>query len=430
MTNFKKQFASSCQSLRQPLSDGALSLKALLKWLILGCAVGAIVGTVASLFGHVLLFVNAVRGDHPAIMYGLPAGGLLIVFLYRVLQNTDDMGTNTVISSIHSSTRIPFRMAPLIFISTAITHLFGGSAGREGAALQLGGSIAGKIGSALRMNDNDKHLIIMCGMSAGFSALFGTPLAAAVFSMEVVSVGIMHYSALVPCVSAAMIAHFVAEAFRVPPEVFPVKSAPMSPVSFLQIALFAVAAGLASILFCMLLHHAEHLYKKYLKNPYVRIAIAGILVVALSLALQTSDYLGSGMGIIEHIFHHGEASAPYVFLLKMLFTALTLGGGFKGGEIVPSLTIGAALGSCAAALLGLPMELVAACGMAGVFCGVTNSPITSLLLCFELFGFSGMPYYLVTVAVSYMISGRYGLYRAQRIMYSKTETKYINTSTR
>lgn len=427
--NKKREKNHFSEQLTAALSGGMVSLKALVKWLVLGSTVGVIVGTVASLFGHALILVNGWRGEHPAVILGLPLGGLLIVFLYRITKNTDDRGTNTVISSIHSSVRIPFRMAPLIFISTVITHLFGGSAGREGAALQLGGSIAGKLGSLLRLNDNDRNLIIMCGMSAGFSALFGTPLAAAVFSMEVVSVGIMHYAALVPCVSAAMLAHFAAELFEVPPEVFPVDCGAMVPLDFFKIVLFAAAAGIVSILFCMLLHRAEHLYKRCFQNPYLRIFIAGVLVVTLSAVLGTGEYLGSGMGIIEHVFHHGAAAVPYAFLLKMVFTALTLGGGFKGGEIVPSLTIGAAFGSCAAAVLGLPVELIAACGMVGVFCGVTNSPITSLLIAFELFGFAGMPYYLVTVAVSYMISGRYGLYRAQRIMYSKTETKFINSTT-
>lgn len=425
MSNHKKHFPQ----LFPTFSGSIPSLTALIKWLVLGCGIGAIVGTVASLFGHALLFVNAWRGGHPAIVLALPLSGLLIVALYRGTRNTDDKGTNTVIASIHSSVQIPFRMAPLIFISTVITHLCGGSAGREGAALQLGGSIAGKLGKALRLNDRDRNLIIMCGMSAGFSALFGTPLAATIFSMEVVSVGIMHYSALVPCASAAMIAHFVAQGFRIPPEVFPVACDAITVSGFFRIVLFAALAGLVSILFCMILHRTEQLYKKYLKNPYIRAAAAGLLVVILAAALGTDQYLGSGMGIIEHIFHHREAAAPLAFLLKMIFTALTLGGGFKGGEIVPSLTIGAAFGSCLAAVLGLPLELVAACGMVGVFCGVTNSPITSLLLAFELFGFAGMPYYLVTVAVSYMISGRYGLYHAQKLMYSKTETKFIDSST-
>ena len=430
MRERKKAYnATSESSLQDTMHGGMLSAKALVKWFVLGSMVGTVVGTVGSLFAHALLGVNHFCATHPMIVLGLPLGGLVIVALYRGSKNGDDKGTNTVISSIHSSVRIPFRMAPLIFVSTIITHLFGGSAGREGAALQLGGSIAGKLGGALRLSEKDKKLMIMCGMSAGFSALFGTPLAATVFAIEVISVGILHYSALVPCASAAMVAHFVAQAFRVPPEVFPVESAAMTPVSFLQTILFAAAAGLVSILFCVILHKAEHLYKHYLKNPYIRIAVAGVLVAAMSF-LFGAEYLGSGMGIIEHIFHHGEAVVPYAFLLKMVFTALTLGGGFKGGEIVPSLTIGAAFGSCVAALLGLPLELVAACGMVGVFCGVTNSPLSSLLLAFELFGFAAMPYYLVTVAVSYMISGRYGLYHAQKLMYSKTETTFINSKTR
>ncbi len=430
MRERKKRANQNWERLRELFRGGTRSGWALVKWGALGCAVGAIVGTAAALFAHALLYVNNLRGEYPVIVLGLPLGGLLIVALYRWTKNSNDKGTNTVIASIHSGVHIPLRTAPLIFVSTAITHLFGGSAGREGAALQLGGSIAGGVGDVLRLNEKDKRLMIMCGMSAGFSALFGTPLAATIFSMEVVSVGIMHYSALVPCVSAALTAQFIAQAFRVPPEVFAVECAAMTPGSFLKTLLFAAATGLVSILFCVILHQTERFYRKYLKNPYIRIAVAGVLVVALSAALGTGDYLGSGMGIIEHIFHHGAAPAPYAFLMKMAFTALTLGGGFRGGEIVPSLTIGAAFGSCAAALLGLPIEFVAACGMAGVFCGVTNSPITSLMLSFELFGFAGMPYYLVTVAASYMISGRYGLYHAQKLMYSKTETTFINSTAR
>ncbi len=411
----------------QYFSRGMLSAKALVQWLLLASLAGAIIGAIASAFGHVLIFVNNLRAEHPIIIWGLPFSGLLIVFLYHFFKNTSDRGTNMVISSIHSSTNIPFRMAPLIFSATTLTHLFGGSAGREGAAIQLGGSIANYMGKLLKLNENNRRTIIMCGMSAGFSALFGTPLAATLFSLEVISVGIMHYSALVPCAAASMIAHFVAEFMKVPPEVFHVSAVPvMNAPVFFKVALFAALLGAVSVLFCIILHSAEHLYSRFLKNPYVRIFTAGCLILALCTILGTTEYLGSGMGIIEHIFHHGEGAAPAAFLLKMIFTALTLGAGFKGGEIVPSLTIGAAFGSLTAALFGLPMELAAACGMVGVFCGVTNCPITSMLLAFELFGFEGMPYYLVSAAVSYMLSGYYGLYHSQKIMYSKTETQFIN----
>ena len=402
-----------------------VSFPILAKWLLIASGIGIIVGAVGSLFAHALSFVNQLRGQLPLIALGLPLGGLVIVFLYRITKNHDDRGTNTIVASIQESSEIPFKMAPLIFVSTTITHLFGGSAGREGAAIQLGGSIAKKLGKLIRLDENDQRTIIMCGMSAGFSALFGTPMAAAIFSLEVVSVGIMHYSALVPCVASAMVAHFVAVACKVPPEVFPVTGIPgFTPLAFAQIAVLAVAIGVCSVLFCLLLHKSEHLYEKHIKNPYIRIFLAGILVIGLSVLLQTDLYLGSGMGIIEHIFHTGNTQW-YSFALKMLFTALTLGAGFKGGEIVPSFTVGAALGATLATLLGLPVNIAAACGMVGLFCGVTNCPITSLLISFELFGFEGMPYYLVTIAISYMISGYHSLYHKQKIVYSKTKTQYI-----
>ena len=233
-------------------TSSAFNAKTLIKWLMIASVVGVIVGTVASVFGHVLVAVNHFRAAHPMMVLALPFGGLAIVFLYRFFRDTDDKGTNMVIASIHSSTGIPFRMAPLIFVSTVITHLCGGSAGREGAAIQLGGSIANRMGKVMKLSSNDQHIIIMCGMSAGFSALFGTPLAATIFSLEVISVGIMHYSALVPCVTASMIGHFVAGAFKVPPEVFHVAAVPaMQPLMFFRIVLLAAALGLCSILFCM-----------------------------------------------------------------------------------------------------------------------------------------------------------------------------------
>ncbi len=411
------------------VTSSVFSSKVLLKWLAIASLVGMIVGAIASCFGHALIAVNNFRAAHPMIILGLPFAGLAIVFLYRFFKDQDDRGTNMVIASIHSSTGIPFRMAPLIFVTTVITHLFGGSAGREGAAIQLGGSIANRMGKKMKLTRNDQHIIVMCGMSAGFSALFGTPLAATIFSLEVISVGIMHYSALVPCVTASMIAHFVADFMKMPPEVFPVAAVPeIGAALFFKTVLMGVLFGVVSILFCMIMHQTEHLLEHHLKNAYVKIFASGCVILTLCGLLGSDMYLGSGMGIIEHIFHEGETET-FAFLIKMIFTALTIGAGFKGGEIVPSLTIGAAFGCVIAPLLGFDVPLAAAMGMIGVFCGVTNCPITSLLISFELFGFEGMPYYLTTVAVSYMLSGYYGLYHAQRIMYSKTETHFINTIT-
>lgn len=403
-----------------------ISLITLLKWVAIGVSMGVIVGLCGTLFSHSLTFVYDLRDKYSWLAYFLPVAGLIIVFLYRFFKNDQDTGTNMVISSIHSSTDIPFKMAPLIFISTVLTHLCGGSAGREGAAIQLGGSIANKAGKILKLNDNSQHIIIMCGMSAGFSALFGTPMAAAIFSLEVISVGIMHYSALVPCIVASFTANFVALFFHVQPESFTLSMIPqLTPTIFFKFILFGAILGGLSILFCVILHFTEHTYKKLFKNPYVRIFAGGAIVVLLALALRTNDYLGSGMSIITGIFETGTVFSG-AFILKIVFTALTLGAGYKGGEIVPSFCIGAAFGCAVAGLFGLPPTLVAACGMVGLFCGVTNCPMTSLLIAFELFGFEAMPYFLATIAVSYMLSGYYGLYLSQKIMYSKLETHYVN----
>lgn len=425
---FEENWLKTVAEVKRCLLRSGYYTKVLIKWLLISVGIGLLVGSISSLFGHALTWANGFRNENPLIVLMLPFAGMMIVFLYQFSKNTDDRGTNMVISSIHSSTKIPFKMAPLIFISTVLTHLCGGSAGREGAAIQLGGSIANRLGKLYNLNENNQRIIIMCGMSAGFSALFGTPMAAAIFALEVISIGIMHYSALVPCVTSAMIAHYVATYFKIKPESFTVGEVPpMDPVTFFKMIIFAGLIGGVSVLFCIILHGTESIYKKLFKNSYVRIFVAGCTVILLTMAVGNTSYLGSGIEIIERIFHEGS-TPNHTFLLKIIFTALTLGAGFKGGEIVPSFCIGAAFGCVVASWFGLPITLVAACGMIGVFCGVTNCPITSLLISFELFGFEGMPYYLVTVAVSYMLSGYYGLYHSQKIMYSKTETNFVNTA--
>lgn len=414
--------------LKDDARDVLLHCFTLAKWIIMGVITGTVVGLVGTAFAFALEYVNAFRAENPMILFGLPAAGLLIVFLYRITRNTSDTGTNMVIESIQSSTPISYKMAPLIFISTVLTHLFGGSAGREGAALQLGGSLTNIMSDIrfLRFTENDHRVNIMCGMSAGFAALFGTPLASAVFALEVVTVGIMHYSALVPCIISSYTAYFISTGFGVRPEAFVVSVIPaFTPAKLLILSVFGLSLGAVSTIFCTGMHHTEHLYKRFFANPYARIFAAGCAVIGLTLALGTREYLGSGIGIIEHIFETGESARWYVFLLKMVFTALTLCAGFKGGEIVPSFCIGAAFGSCVSGLLGIPVPLAAACGMVGVFCGVTNCPISALLISFELFGFAGMPYYLITVAVSYMCSGYHGLYHTQKIVYSKLKREAL-----
>lgn len=398
------------------------------KSIIFSVISGIIVGSVGTLFHFSMSFVTLLRAKNPWLIFLLPIGGLMIVGLYHLSHNEKDSGTNLVLSAIQSGDNIPLRMAPLIFISTLITHLFGGSAGREGAALQLGGSIGSGLGKLFGFDEKDKHIMIMCGMSAAFSALFGTPMAAAIFSMEVVSVGIMHYSALVPCVIASLIAHGIAASLGVPAEHFSVGRLPEFTVgTAVVISVLAVLCAFVSIAFCILLHQTETLYKKLFKNPYVRAAAGGCILIVLTLLVGDQTYNGAGMDLIPR-FLKGDV-IPAAFLLKMIFTALTIGAGYKGGEIVPTFFTGAAFGCLFGSITGFSPALCTAVGMSAVFCGVTNCPITSLLISFELFGFDGMPYFLLSVALSYMLSGYYGLYHSQKIMYSKYRTNYINKRT-
>ena len=399
-----------------------------LKWILFAIIVGIIVGLCGTAFYFALSLVTVLRTQNSWLIFLLPLGGVGIVAMYRILHNEKDTGTNLVISAIHSDDELPFRMAPLIFVSTLITHLFGGSAGREGAALQMGGSIGNALGRLFRFDDKDKHVMIMCGMSAAFSALFGTPMAAAILPMEMVSVGVMYYIALVPCVISSLVAHGIAYSFGVSNELFIIRSIPkFRIISSIEISVLAILCALVSILFCVLLHKSEDLYKRFFANPYIRVIVGGCIIIALTLLVGNQDYNGTGINIIAHCIN--GTVRPEAFLLKMIFTALTLGAGYKGGEIVPSFFTGAAFGCLFGNLLGFSPTLCTAVGMTAVFCGVTNCPITSLLISFELFGYDGMPYFLLATALSYMLSGYFGLYRSQKIVYSKYKTNYINKAT-
>lgn len=409
----------------KPLSIHAEELISTVKWVLFATVSGIVVGTVGILFYFGMEYVTGIRHTYPWLIFFLPAGGLLIVGLYQLMHDEKDTGTNLVLSAIHSGDRIPFRMAPLIFISTLLTHLFGGSAGREGAALQLGGSLGNLLGRLFHFDDKDKNIMIMCGMSAAFSALFGTPMAAALFPIEVVSVGVMHYAALLPCVISSLTAHGLALLCGIKPPFFIIRDMPeFTLISALKITALAVLCALVSILFCLALHQSERLYKKLFPNAYLRIAAGGCIIILLTLLVGSQDYNGTGVDVIAKCFD--ETVFPLAFLLKIIFTALTLGAGYKGGEIVPTFFIGAGFGCLFGTLIGFSPSLCTAVAMTAVFCGVTNSPISSLLISFEMFGFTGMPYFLLAIPFSYVLSGYYGLYKTQKIMYSKTKTSFID----
>ena len=407
----------------------ASHLRLFMRWLLLSLIAGLAIGGIGSLFALCMTEAVELRAEHPWIMFLLPVGGIVIVLLYRLFKYQNDRGTNMVLASIHAEGEIPVKMAPMIFISTVITHLVGGSAGREGAALQIGGSLGAVMGRALKMSDIDRRVLVMCGMSAVFSAGFGTPLAAAIFAMEVGSVGVMYYAALVPCVISSVTAWQLAVFAGVEHDNFALAVFPeLSIAGSGWIVLLGILCAAVSVIFCMTLHKVNDLLKRWMKNPYIRIAAAGVFLIAVSLILGNQDFLGAGVPMIERALE-GDTEW-YAFLLKILLTAVTIEAGFKGGEIVPSFFIGATFGCLFGQITGFSPELCAAVGMVAIFCGVTNCPITSLLIGFEMFGFQQPAYLIIGIAVSYMLSGYYGLYRDQRIVYSKYEPRYINRHTR
>ncbi len=389
----------------------------LIKWMAFAVVVGLVVGAIGALFHMAIDYGTELREHHDWILYLLPLAGLLIVFSYRVTGMADDRGTEYIIQAARDGSSLRIRTAPLIILSTVLTHFAGGSAGREGAALQLGGSISNCLGHLVHLDDKDKRVVTMCGMAAGFSALFGTPLSAAVMAMEVVSVGVMHYTAIVPCVLAAIIAQSVAGLIGVHPTSFTVMAVPeITPVVMVQVAVLGGLCALVAVVFCSVMHKTPDLYGKITGNSYIRVALGAVMVVVLSLVFGR-DYNGAGVGIIEQALA-GEAK-PEAFLLKMIFTALTLCAGFKGGEIVPSFFCGATFGCFFGALLGLPASFAGALGMTAVFCGVTNCPLTAILLSLELFGGEGLTMYALCCAVSYMLSGYTSLYHSQEFIFSK-----------
>ena len=315
-------------------------------------------------------------------------------------------------------------LVPAIFFGTVLTHLCGGSAGREGAALQMGGSIGYNIAKLFHFPDHDRRTATVCGMAAFFSALFGTPLAATLFAMMVEDVGLSFSVAFVPGFCAALLAYGISLACGIAPTRFALSAVPaLGILPILQVALLGVACAAVTRLFCLLLHVAEHQLPKRLPNPWVRVVLGGVVVVALSYLMGWGRYNGAGMGVITAAVEQGQA-LPWDFICKILLTAITLASGFKGGEVVPSFYIGATFGCVFGPLLGLPAGFAAAVAMVAVFCGAANTLVPSLLLAYELFGGAGLELIALGCGLSYMLSGYHGLYSSQTFLSDKFHSEY------
>lgn len=400
--------------IRNPISY----IKALVKWLTIAVTVGVMGGLTGALFHKILDIVTEYRIHHSHILYFLPLGGIAIAAMYRLFRSKGKIDTNRIIRAVSEDGDVPFVIVPLIFLGTVITHLFGGSAGREGAALQIGGGIGYNFGKLLKLNSDDMHIITMAGTSSVFAALFGTPVTAAIFSLEVISVGAMNFTGFMPCIVSASSAYYIASLAGISPMRFDgVMFYNLSAGVIAKVIILAIACAILSIIFCLAIRKSEHLAKKIYPNRYFRAFFGGLIVVLVTLALGTYDYNGAGVDVITRAVAGNARS--YDFIIKLALTAITISSGFKGGEIIPSLFIGSTFGCVMASLLGIDPGFCAAIGMIALFCGVVNCPIASIFLSAELFGASGLVYFGIACAVSYIMSGYSGLYKSQTIVYSK-----------
>ena len=356
----------------------------LAKWLVVSVFVGVLCGLIGTAFHYGVSAVTAFRGANPWMLYLLPVAGLVITAIYQ-LTRQEGVGTDAVLSEVQTGTGLHILLLPAIFLSTILTHMCGGSAGREGAALQMGGTIGYQAGRLFRLDERDMRTVTMVGMAAFFTALFGTPLAASIFSIVVISIGALYHAAFIPCFTASLTAYGVSLFLGVEPEHFSVAVPAVSAPMFVKVAALAALCALVSVLFVSVIHFAEHNVKRLIPNKWLRAVIGGCAIIALTLLVGSTDYNGAGMNIIEVAVEEGHAR-PEAFLMKLLFTAVTLSTGFKGGEVVPSFFVGATFGCVTAQLLGLDPGFGAALGLVGLFCCVTNSPITSLFLSVEMFG--------------------------------------------
>jgi H+/Cl- antiporter ClcA len=384
-------------------------------FLLLGAVITAVsCGGVGALFAHTLKFANGVFGQYNWLVYILPLGGLLTVLLFKVLK-VEKQNIHTVFSAVKNGGKSPFLLSVAVFVGTAITQFLGGSAGKEGAALQIGSGIASPIANALKLKDEKLKILLLCGMTAMFSSVFTVPLTALAFGLEIIYISRKFYlKAVLPLTVSSFGAFMVAKLLGVHPERFGLPTLPkFNAISVLKVIALIVACSVVTMLFCLALHFVSDLFKKLFKNAYLRIVVGGVLIISLTLLVGNNDYNGGGMHIIGNVLKTGTV-CYLAFAFKIIFTAITNAAGFKGGEIVPALFVGATLGAAVGTLLGISPTFSAAVGMVVLFGGATKCTVAAFMLGLEFFGIGGAGYFALAAVLSRILTFNIGLYTEKK----------------
>lgn len=390
------------------------------KWVFIGALVGVLTGSASALFLYCLESATNLRVENTWLLFLLPFGGALVSFLYSKYGKNSSKGNNLIIEKINdSSADLPLVMAPLVFFGTIITHLLGGSAGREGTGVQIGASIAEGIGKVFKLDKIDNRIILMVGISSGFASVFGTPLAGTVFGLEIATLGLMSYEALLPCFTASIVGNIVTTAWGIQHTHYKVLDVPeLNYITVIKVIFAAIIFGLTSKIFSQLTHKLKEFFTSKFKNTAIKSFVGGFLIIALAYIFNTREFLGLSIPLLSDSFS-GNVH-PLTFLGKILFTSVTLGTGFQGGEVTPLFVIGATLGNALSSLLNMPPSFLAALGLIGLFVGATNSPISSFILGIEMFGSEAIVFIFMTCVISYLFSGHTGIYPSQKIGRSKS----------
>lgn len=396
------------------MTSGA-RLTALGKWLVLGTLVGLVCGGASAAFLWLLDRATEFRSSHELIVYALPVAGLLLGWVMERFGQAIGGGNNLVIDTIHDDgPEIPLRLAPIALFGTVLTHLFGGSAGREGTAIQMGASLTDWLSHRLQLGRPLRRQLLAAGVAGGFGSVFGTPVAGAVFGLEFVVRGRIESHALLPALVASVVGDLLTRGLGIVHTAYPaVPAVPLTPLLFLAWLGFAAAIAVLAIAFIELTHAIKRQAEQRVSRLPLRMFLGGLGVVALWKLVGTSDYLGLGMPTIERAFTDPQLP-PEAFALKLVFTAVTLGTGFLGGEVTPLFFVGATVGNVLARVLGIPIELGAAVGLAALFAAAANTPLALCIMAVELFGAAVLPHVLIVCVVAYLLSGQTSIYPAQR----------------